>query len=122
MKKAVLLLLVAIITVLAVGCQKSKSDNLSEYSFTRAKQYVAICEKFLDGDLPLETTQKKLNKLDVHFIYGEPEKGENSTAFSIIGSDMAIIYSELDDADNYDEDAIKDIKENLEDIKSYIYQ
>lgn len=122
MKKAVLLLLVTIIMVLAIGCQKSKADDISDYSFKQAKQFVAVTEKFLDGDIDLETAKEKLNDLNRHFLYGEAEKGEDSVSFSLIGSSEVLILNDLKDADNYDDEAIKKIKDELSDIEEQIYK
>lgn len=122
MKRFIILLTVVIIAIITVGCQKSKADDISDYSFKQAKQFVAVTEKFLEGDIDLETTEKKLNDLERHFSYGDLEKGESDSKFTFIGSSMLIVISDLDDADNYDDEAIDEIKGELSDIEGYIYQ
>lgn len=122
MKKLVSTILLVILLLTLVGCQKSKADDISDYSFKQAKQFVAVTEKFLEGDIDLETTEKKLNDLERHFSYGDLEKGESDSKFTFIGSSMLIVISDLDDADNYDDEAIDEIKGELSDIEGYIYQ
>ena len=122
MKKLVSTILLVVLLLTLVGCQKSKADDISDYSFKQAKQFVAVTEKFLEGDIDLETTEKKLNDLERHFSYGDLEKGESDSKFTFIGSSMLIVISDLDDADNYDDEAIDEIKGELSDIEGYIYQ
>lgn len=121
MKKAVLLLLVAIIMVLAIGCQKSKSDDISQKYFNKAKNFVKITQEMLNGDIEYEEAKEKLDPITDDFLYDSPE-GCDSTTMTLISGSMVTVGTYLEKADNGDEEAIDTVKDNLKDIENEMYK
>lgn len=122
MKKAVLLLLVAIIMVLAIGCQKSKSDDISNLTFSKARQVVITTEKLLDGKIDYDEAKEKIDKIaEEYFLYGNPHKGDDSTVFTLLMNYVVTINTSLRHEDYSDKD-VKDIKEAISNIEEEIYQ
>ncbi len=121
MKKLISTILLVILLLTLVGCQNSKSDDISQKYFNKAKNFVKTTQEILDGDIEYEEAKEKLDSISDDFMYDKPGDCDETTMVIVSGA-MVIINTNLRKVDNEDEDAIETIKGQIKTIEDQIYK
>ncbi len=121
MKRIISVLLLVILALTLIGCQKSKSDDINQKYFNKAKNFIKTTQEMLDGNIEYEEAKEKLDPIADDFMYDKPE-GCDSTTITLISGSMTTIGTYLEKADNGDEEAISTVKDELKNIESEIYK
>ena len=121
MKRIISVLLLVILALTLVGCQKSKSDDINQKYFNKAKHFIEVTQDMLDGNIGYEEAKETLDPITDDFLNDTPE-GCDSTTMTLISSSMVTVGTYLEKADNGDEEAISTVKDELKNIKGEIYK